>query len=365
MKTIAFLNIKGGAGKTATVIAVSHMLAAQYNQRVLIIDMDPQGNTTARFSNINVAERLLRKIKGEITSIDNSISDLLLDKDMDIHSCIRNTVYRNLDIIPADLELWDAQDKIKADVQVPPQFRLRKHLKAVEREYDYCIMDCGPSVSIANSNSLAACDEVYIPTTTDADSLEGVSYALDFVRNIKEYNENLELAGCFFTRWKGNQKVSAAAQEIIEILLEDKILPFKMYDSALVVEGTYMNEPLLLSDRNKSLKKVTMSYLHLAEYIMSEDRGKFLEGFDEERQPYLTMAQISFARVERDGELEALKNDMREHGMRRPVEVCRDGRQYVLKDGRKRMQAQEELIREGIWDKYRPIPAIVSGEMER
>lgn len=364
MKTIAFLNIKGGAGKTATVISVSHMLAVQYNKKVLIIDMDPQGNTTARFSNINVAERLLRKIKGEITSIDNSISDLLLDKDMDIHSCIRNTVYRNLDIIPADLELWDAQDKIKADVQVPPQFRLRKHLKAVEQEYDYCIMDCGPSVSIANSNSLAACDEVYIPTTTDADSLEGVSYALDFVRNIKEYNDKLELAGCFFTRWKSNQKVSAAAQEIIEILLEDKILPFKMYDSALVVEGTYMNEPLLLSDRNKSLKKVTMSYLHFAEYIMSGDRKKFLEDFDEEKQVYLTAAQISFKKAKQSGELTELKNDMLKNGILKPVEVYKNGKQYVLKDGRKRMQVQEELIREGIWDKYRPIPVVVLGEKE-
>lgn len=359
MKTVAFVNIKGGVAKTASVTSVAHILATQYNKRVLMIDLDPQANTTARFSNINVYERLERKLHGDIRSIDNSISDLLLNRNMDVHNCIRKTVYQNLDIIPSDLQLGDVQDRIKADVTVPPQFRLKGHIKKIESEYDYCIIDCAPSVSIANVNGLAVCDEAYIPTTTDGDSLEGVAYALDLIRTVKDYNDKLEISGCFFTRWE-NQGVPKMAYELLEEMVPGVLLPFKMYKSKLIGEGSYLNLPLLIADKKKTVSKLTTNYLHLTEFIMADNKEEYLKQYDEERNVYLTLEQIiGIEQIESEAEQE-LQEDIKKNGICEPITVVKQGKEYLLVDGKKRCKVQEKLISDGIWDKYRPIPAKIA-----
>lgn len=360
MKTVAFVNIKGGVAKTASVTSVAHILATQYNKKVLIIDLDPQANTTARFSNINVYERLERKLHGDIRSIDNSISDLLLKRNIDVHDCVRNTMYENLDIIPSDLQLGDVQDRIKADVTVPPQFRLKGHINKLQDEYDYCIIDCAPSVSIANVNGLAVCDEAYIPTTTDGDSLEGVAYALDLVRTVKDYNEKLEIAGCFFTRWE-NQGVPKLAYELLEEMIPGLLLPFKMYKSKIIGEGSYLNQPLLIADKSKIVSKLTSNYLHLTEFIMTDDKASYLKNYNEEKNIYLTLEQITRAENQEDVD-QKLQEEIRKHGICNPIKVIKKDKYYILVDGKKRCRIQEKLIAEDVWDKYRPIPAqIIEG----
>ena len=361
MKTIALLNIKGGVGKTATVTTIAHMLASYFGKKVIIVDLDPQGNTTAHFSNIDVMERLERKLQGKITSIDNSISDLLMREDMEVHDCVRHTIYKNLDIIPSDLQLGEVQDRIKADVKTPAQFRLRRHIKKLATEYDFCIMDCSPSVSIANVNGLAIADEVYIPTTPDGYSLEGVAYALDLINNVKAYNDNLEIAGCFFSRWE-NQAVQDISYQLLDEMVPGLLLPFRMYKSKLIGEGTYMNQPLLLSDRNRQLSRLTISYLHMAEYIMAEDKKKFLEDFDEERDTYLTVGQIENPEKNISNVfLEEVKNK----GIQRPLSVRRtSGKEYQVIDGIEYYSAHKKLVELKEWDKYRPIPVRIINKGE-
>lgn len=354
MKKIAVLNIKGGAAKTATVTSVAHMLATQYNKRVLIVDLDPQGNTTGRFSNVNIYDRLQRKLDGKIEAIDNSISNLLMNPEMDAHQCIRHTVYGNLDIIPSDLQLGDVQDRIKADVTTPAQFRLKKHIRKLEEEYDYCIMDCSPSVSIANVNGLAVCDEVYIPTTIDGDSLEGVAYALELIRNVTEYNENLKIAGCFFTRWDERQKAPKVAYELLEEMIPGVILPFYMYKTTLIDEGSYTNTPLLEADRNKRLNKTTISYLHLTEYIMADDKEEFLEKFRKETRTYLTVGQLY---VEGQNLAPGMLTKVEKEGVTEPLEVKAVGNDYEVVKGKEVARAIIKLNSEKLWDRYRPIPA--------
>lgn len=360
MKTIALLNIKGGVGKTATVTTISHMLATHFKKRVIIIDLDPQGNTTAHFSNIDVMERLERKLKGKITSIDNSISDLLMREDMDVHDCIRHTVYENLDIIPSDLQLGEVQDRIKADVKMPAQFRLKRHVKKLSGEYDFCIIDCSPSVSIANVNGLAIADEVYIPTTPDGYSLEGVAYALDLINNVKAYNDNLEIAGCFFSRWE-NQAVQDISYQLLDEMVPGLLLPFKMYKSKLIGEGTYMNQPLLVSDRNRQLSRLTISYLHMAEYMMAEDKQKYLEDFDEDRDTYLTIGQIQ----DQEKEISSVfLEEVKHNGIQRPITVeKKTDKEYKVIDGLEYYAAHKKLVELKEWDRYRPIPVrIVESE---
>ena len=358
MKKIAVLNIKGGAAKTATVTSVAHMLATQYNKRVLIVDLDPQGNTTGRFSNINIYDRLQRKLDGKIEAIDNSISNLLMNPEMDVHQCIRHTVCENLDIIPSDLQLGDVQDRIKADVTTPAQFRLKKHIRKIEDEYDYCIMDCSPSVSIANVNGLAVCDEVYIPTTIDGDSLEGVAYALELIRNVTEYNESLKIAGCFFTRWDERQKAPKVAYELLEEMIPGLILPFHMYKTTLIDEGSYTNTPLLEADRNKRLNKTTISYLHLSEYIMADDKEAFLKKYNRENRTFLTIGQ--FTDDSKDVKDEVLRK-LKTEGVMEPLEVKEEGSSYKIVKGGEIFDGIVKLNKEKMWDRYRPIPVKVVG----
>ncbi len=325
---------------------------------------------------------------------------------MDVHDCIRKTIYQNLDIIPSDLQLGDVQDRIKADVTVPPQFRLKGHIKKLENEYDYCIIDCAPSVSIANVNGLAVCDEAYIPTTTDGDSLEGVAYALDLIRTVKDYNDKLEISGCFFTRWENqgvpkmayelleemvpgvllpfkmykskldyndkleisgcfftrweNQGVPKMAYELLEEMVPGVLLPFKMYKSKLIGEGSYLNLPLLIADKKKTVSKLTTNYLHLTEFIMADNKEEYLKQYDEERNVYLTLEQIiGIEQIESEVEQE-LQEDIKKNGICEPITVVKQGKEYLLVDGKKRCKVQEKLISDGIWDKYRPIPAKIA-----
>ena len=171
MKTIIFFNNKGGVGKTSTVNTVSHMMAEYFGKRVLNIDLDPQMNCSMMFSEINFTEIFEDICKGRNSGNHIGVGKLLLDKDADIQDCIVKTKYKNLDIIPSCLTLSKTEDIIKSDVASPQQFKLKNKLAQLDDEYDYCIIDTSPSLSLINMNGLAAADELYIPLKCDGGSL--------------------------------------------------------------------------------------------------------------------------------------------------------------------------------------------------
>uniref|UniRef100_UPI0011E841D7 ParA family protein n=1 Tax=Serratia marcescens TaxID=615 RepID=UPI0011E841D7 len=143
MKVIAFLNNKGGVGKTASVTTVAHIAATYFKKRVLIIDLDPQGNSTALYNDANIEEILAGLLQGKPTNtIAPSVENLLIDKTFDIHKSIKKTPYENLDIIPSYLTLAEVEERLKADILSPQQFRLANHLDKIQDEYDYCFLDC-------------------------------------------------------------------------------------------------------------------------------------------------------------------------------------------------------------------------------
>lgn len=115
MKTIIFLNNKGGVGKTASVTTIAHMLAEEFHKKVLLVDLDPQMNASCLYSEIDFVNLFSRIHSGEDVAPDTySIEDLLLDPELDIHKCIRKTDYENLDIIPSYLTLSEAEERMKA-----------------------------------------------------------------------------------------------------------------------------------------------------------------------------------------------------------------------------------------------------------
>ena len=268
MVTITFLNNKGGVGKTASTATVAHMLSAVYNKKVLLIDIDPQGNCSSLFSDTDIIDVFVNLLKDNPNySTDKTIEDLLLDSDLDIHKTIKKTDYENLDIIPALLTLSECEERLKADIRTPQQFRLKSHLDKIQNEYDFCIIDCSPSVNILNINALVASNQVYIPLKCDAWSETGMCIAKKLVKTVSTYNPKLKLAGCFFTSWEENKNVSKTTYTLLTSLIPDIILPVKISKSKLIEELSYTKQPLLEYDSGNKKSKVTQDYLDLTKYI--------------------------------------------------------------------------------------------------
>ncbi|WP_346663744.1 AAA family ATPase [uncultured Merdimonas sp.] len=269
MKTIIFLNNKGGVGKTASVTTIAHMLAERYGKRVLLIDLDPQMNATCMFSEIDFVKLFAKVYHGESGCEEGkSVEDLLLDRNLDIHKCIKKTKYPNLDIICSYLTLSEAEERMKGDVKSPQQFRLKKHLKNVQNEYDYCIIDSSPSVSIVNINGLAAADQVYLPLRCDGGSLLGIAITMNLVHTVQEYNPDLQIGGMFFTQWNGRKNVAKTVYELLADAFGEYILPVNVGTSKNIEEGSLLQEPLLAYDNGKHPCTVTREYLEITEYIM-------------------------------------------------------------------------------------------------
>lgn len=269
MKTICFLNNKGGVGKTASVTTVAHMMAAQFGKRVLLIDLDPQMNTTTMYSEVDFIRLFYNIYKGTWEKQQKSVEDLLLHRDIDIHTCICSTDYENLDIIPSYLTLSEAEERMKADVKTPQQFRLQRHLRAVQEEYDYCLIDSSPSMSIINVNGLVASDEVYIPLRCDGGSLLGAAIIMNLFEAVSEYNERLQIGGMFFTQWNGRKNVSKSVYSLLNEAFGDYILPVTIRTSKNLEESSLVQIPLLAYDSGKNKSNATKDYLELTEYILN------------------------------------------------------------------------------------------------
>lgn len=272
MKTIIFLNNKGGVGKTASVTTIAHILATVHGKRTLLIDLDPQMNSTTMYSEVDFVKLFYNIYKGTCEKTKKSVEDLLLDRDLDIHECIRHTEYGGLDIIPSYLTLSEAEERMKADVKTPQQFRLQRHLKAVQDEYDYCIIDSSPSISIINVNGLVAADEMYIPLRCDGGSLLGVAIVMNLFEAVSEYNDGLKIGGMFFTQWNGRKNVSKSVYELLGEVFGEYILPVTISTSKNLEESSLVQVPLLAYDKGKNKSRATKDYLQLTEYIIKKHK---------------------------------------------------------------------------------------------
>lgn len=278
MKTCAFINLKGGTGKTACADNIGHIMATKYNKRVLMIDMDPQSNTTTmyRSSKDNEEAPIISRIiswlngNGLTESPTKSIEDILLDSkcNMDIHEAIFDTEYDNIDLIPAYITLASAELNLTSDVTSVQQTRLRKHLKAVENEYDYCIIDCSPTLGISTINALYAADEVYIPMKNDAYSLEGACVSMNIIKNVMDENERLKIGGIFITQ-NSHTNVNKMVEEFLDTMLVEYKIPVSIRNSVKISEATYNNVPLLEADK-EAKQPVTQDYIAITEYILNK-----------------------------------------------------------------------------------------------
>ncbi|MBQ0017764.1 MAG: ParA family protein [Clostridiales bacterium] len=213
-KAIAIFNQKGGVGKTTTNINLGACLA-QKGKKVLMIDIDPQGNTT---SGIGIRKRTLKQ----------TLYDVLIDDTVAIKKVILPTKTENLFIIPASVDLAGAEVEL-ANLE-RREGRLKRVIDEVKKDYDYILVDCPPSLGILTINSLTAVDSVLIPIQCEFYALEGVSQLISTVELVKKnMNPNLYIEGVVLSMFDGRTILSQAVVEEVKNffgkIMFDTIIP--------------------------------------------------------------------------------------------------------------------------------------------
>ncbi len=211
-KTISIFNQKGGVGKTTTCINFAAALGRK-GKKTLLMDIDPQGNST---SGVGVDK----------SDISASSYDLLINE-TPAKDVIINTEFKNLDVLPANMNLAGAELELAENEN---RFKvLKKALASVVMEYDYIIIDCPPSLGLLSLNALTASDTLIVPLQCEYYALEGLSQLVGTVRTVKQnYNEHLELEGIIFTMYDSRLKLN---QQVMEEV--DKFFPNKSYRTVI------------------------------------------------------------------------------------------------------------------------------------
>lgn len=247
---ISFANQKGGVGKTTSAVNVAACLAYR-GKRVLLLDMDPQGNTT---SGVGVGKRDLKYTMYEVLLGQCSVKDAVID-----------TKFTNLSIIPANISLAAAEFDL-VDMQ-DRQWRLKKTLETVANDYDIIFVDCPPSLGILTINSLAASNGVIIPMQCEYFALEGLSQLMLTIRKIKQlYNRSLEITGILLTMY--NPRLNLTTQVVAELkkYYADKIFRTPILRNVKLSEAPSFGTPIIYHDKNS---KGALCYLAVADELLS------------------------------------------------------------------------------------------------
>ena len=248
---ITVFNQKGGVGKSTTVINLSSALALR-GKRTLIIDMDPQGNST---SGLGVYE------------FKNMIYDFLIDEKVD---SIYKTGFSKLDIIPSNGEFAGVEIELARCEDW--QFKLRKMLDKVKNNYDYVIIDSPPSLGILSMMSLVASDKILIPVQCEYYALEGVSQLMDTITLVKDnFNSNLNILGIVMSMYDGRTNLSNQVVEEVEKFFKDKV--FKTYIPRNVRLAEAPSFGMNIFDYD-SKSKGAKAYIDLAKEVIGEVNGE-------------------------------------------------------------------------------------------
>jgi len=230
MKTIGFFNIKGGVGKTTASINTAFQLST-HGKRVLVIDLDMQGNSS-RFFEV-------------YSKTAPSVSEVLLRQN-EIESVIKQTKFTGIDVVPSNMRLIKTDKDIMLDTLYPQQTRLKAALEQVQANYDFCIIDCPTYLTLALINGLVAMDEIIVPTEIDEQAFEGLEYLLEVIKDIKAFNPTLTLAGVLVNSYRPNNQLHKEGLEWLEKFLPNKVFKQKIRFSDKAAEAIATRQPAMI-----------------------------------------------------------------------------------------------------------------------
>jgi len=206
-RVIAITNQKGGVGKSTTAVNISAYLSS-YGYKTLIIDLDPQSNSTSGMG-INPG------------SVDKSIYDVIII-DTDPHEAIIDTAYKNLRILPSSIQLAGAEVELVSSLK--REYRLKEAVNKIEEEYDFIIIDCPPALGLLTINALSAAKEVIIPIQCEYYALEGLGQLLNTIDLVKKnLNEGLKISGAIMTMYDSRTKLGDQVIEEVKNYFSKKV----------------------------------------------------------------------------------------------------------------------------------------------
>lgn len=251
MKTISIINLKGGVAKTISAANIAHIMATVFNKRVLLVDNDKQGNISKMF--------------GVHDYNASSIADILTQRKT-AFDVLAASMYRDLSIIPANMNLLKANLEVLLDSGRPQQTRLRAAFKCLENSFDYCVIDCAPDINISTINALVASDYVLIPIKIDNFAFDGLAELKEQIENVREdFNPDIKYR-CFVTCYQNNEVNRQGEEWLKERRNEYPLFDTHIRRTVKIDESTFASMPILEYSKRCGAAK---DYLALVEEFLN------------------------------------------------------------------------------------------------
>ncbi len=250
MRTIAITNNKGGVAKTTSVQNIGAGFTLK-GKKTLLIDMDPQGNLSSSFGI-------------DVDNLETTIFDGMKDKNVEPHILEIN---ENLHILPANLVLERAN--IEFSSLPVREMILAKSLRKIKSNYDICLIDTSPSLSLLTTNAISCADSVYIPLRAGFFEMKGSKLLIDMIEELKsDINENLEINGVFITQYDSRTNISQAVIEAIDENIPGKLLKTRIRNNIALTEAPATAQDIFSYNKNSN---GAIDYRALVEEILERE----------------------------------------------------------------------------------------------
>ena len=235
-RTIVVANQKGGVGKTTTAINLAASLA-ELGKKVLVVDMDPQGNTT---SGLGIDKE----------QAENTVYELMLEE-CSVEDAIMESEYENLSVLPSNINLAAAEIELVGAEE--KEYILKKAIDKVKKNYDFVLIDCPPSLSMLTINAMCAADTVLVPIQCEYYALEGLSQLIHTINLVQDrLNPDLEIEGVVFTMYDARTNLSLQVVENVKNNLDQNIYKTIIPRNVRLAEAPSYGMPITRYDKRST-----------------------------------------------------------------------------------------------------------------